>query len=85
MSGVYIVQVHYPKGITTGYNTFKHNHDKQKRPRDQTNYYSQQTVSHSNMHSVSIYNTNTESIILCVFFGLLYSSCFSLSVYRSHQ
>lgn len=37
--------IHYPTGITTGYDTFRHNHDKEKRPRDQKSYYSQQTKS----------------------------------------
>lgn len=26
--------IHYPRGIKSGYDTFKHNHDKEKRPRD---------------------------------------------------
>ena len=38
-------QVQYPTGITTGYNTFRHNHDKEKRPRDQMTYYDKKTVS----------------------------------------
>lgn len=33
-----------PKGITTGYNTFKHIHDKVKRPRDYKRYGSQKQV-----------------------------------------
>lgn len=37
--------VQYPKNITTGYKTFKHNHDKVKRPRDQKQYKNQWNVS----------------------------------------
>jgi xylosylprotein 4-beta-galactosyltransferase len=37
--------IQYPIGITTGYNTFRHNHDKQKRPRDQDSYHSKQIKS----------------------------------------
>ena len=39
------MKVHYPQGITTGYSTFKHIHDKQKRPRDQKRYENQWDVS----------------------------------------
>ena len=28
------LQLHRPKGVTTGYDTFKHVHDKERRPRD---------------------------------------------------
>lgn len=38
-------QVHYPQGITTGYKTFRHVHDKKKRPRDQKRYHNQWDVS----------------------------------------
>ena len=38
------LQIQYPTGITTGYNTFRHNHDKKTRPRDQESYYSKQIV-----------------------------------------
>ena len=41
------LQIQYPTGITTGYNTFRHNHDKKKRPRDQESYYSKQIVGYS--------------------------------------
>ncbi len=39
------MKVHYPQGISTGYSTFKHIHDKQKRPRDQKRYENQWDVS----------------------------------------
>lgn len=39
------MKVHYPQGIRTGYNTFKHNHDKEKRPRDQKRYKNQGSLS----------------------------------------
>ena len=38
-------QVQYPQGIKTGYKTFKHIHDKEKRPRDQKRYQNQWEVS----------------------------------------
>lgn len=40
----YFTQVQYPKGIKTGYSTFKHIHDKKKRPRDQKLYHNQREV-----------------------------------------
>lgn len=40
------MKVHYPQGITTGYRTFKHIHDKQKRPRDQSKNKKQWDVSY---------------------------------------
>lgn len=39
------MKVHYPQGISTGHSTFKHIHDKQKRPRDQKKYGNQWDVS----------------------------------------
>lgn len=39
------MKVHYPQGITTGYNTFRHIHDREKRPRDQKRLYNQWEVS----------------------------------------
>jgi len=33
--------IQYPQGITTGYKTFRHIHDKVKRPRDQKSYKNQ--------------------------------------------
>ena len=39
------MKVHYPEGIRTGSNTFKHNHDKEKRPRDQKRIDNQGSVS----------------------------------------
>ena len=38
------LQVQYPQGIKTGYKTFKHIHDKDKRPRDQKRYHNQWEV-----------------------------------------
>lgn len=39
------MEVHYPQGITTGYQTFKHMHDRHKRPRDQKAYKNQWDLS----------------------------------------
>ena len=39
--------VHYPQGITTGYNTFRHIHDKDRRPRDQKRFLNQKEASNS--------------------------------------
>ena len=38
------LQIFQPKGITTGYKTFLHIHDKDARPRDQKRYYNQYEV-----------------------------------------
>lgn len=38
-------KVQYPQGITTGYNTFKHIHDRKERPRDMKRYGNQWQVS----------------------------------------
>ncbi len=40
--------VQYPKGITTGYQTFRHIHDRVKRLRDQKKYKNQWDVSQFN-------------------------------------
>lgn len=39
------MKVYYPQGIRTGYKTFKHNHDRERRPRDQKKYQNQYEVS----------------------------------------
>lgn len=39
------MKVQYPRGITTGYNTFRHIHDRDKRPRDQKRIMNQKEVS----------------------------------------
>lgn len=39
------MKIHYPQGITTGHKTFRHIHDRQKRPRDQKKYHNQWDVS----------------------------------------
>ena len=39
------MEVQRPQGIRTGYNTFKHNHDDQVRPRDRKRYKAQWDVS----------------------------------------
>ena len=38
------LQIFQPKGITTGYKTFLHIHDKDARPRDQKRYHNQYEV-----------------------------------------
>ena len=37
--------IHYPEGISTGTNSFRHIHDKIKRPRDQKKFNNQKDVS----------------------------------------
>ena len=41
---LYLFQIHRPIGITTGYKTFKHNHNKHLRPRDMKSYNNQWRV-----------------------------------------
>ena len=49
-------QVQYPQGIKTGYTTFRHIHDRDKRPRDQKRYHNQWEVScqHNIMSILSV-------------------------------
>ena len=39
------MKIHHPEGISTGYQTFRHIHDRHKRPRDQKSYHNQREVS----------------------------------------
>lgn len=58
--------VKYPKGITTGYNTFRHIHDRDKRPRDQKRLHNQKEVSWPELGSQSV-----NLSLVCVSLNLL--------------
>lgn len=45
MAACVCFQVYRPTGITTGYHSFKHNHNNDKRKRDQKRYYNQAKAS----------------------------------------
>lgn len=52
-----VFQIRRPKNITTGYKTFKHLHDRKRRPRDNKRYFNQSEVSLSHV-IISILDTN---------------------------
>lgn len=56
-------QIFKPKGITTGYNTFHHIHDRNARPRDQKRYHNQYEVDYLYLTRKLLYISSIVNVV----------------------